>query len=259
MLKKMILALSILAAAATAHAQADLPEKPAENSRVSVTLNGKHTELEPFVKDGEVYLPLRSFLADTDTEIIWDNYSVILKNEYPNTDGGGVSVSAKFSIGNNECMTAAKTENTFKLENVPLLVNEKTYIPYELAKLLDREISLTDGFELTINSDNVQSDRLKKALAWAEALKTRDGKPRYDMMTDELKKKFEEDQKQLSGEDWNFVIGYSSPKTTSYDIMLIGDNAYITYYQEDNTGARYNVDEKIIFTEDNLVADSYSN
>lgn len=254
MLKKIVLVLSVLAAAATAHAQADLPEK--EDVKVSVTLNGKYTELEPFAKDGEVYIPLRSFLADTDTEIIWDNYSVTLKKEYPNTDGGGLSASAKFSIGSNECITAAKAENTFKLESAPLLVNEKTYIPHELARLLDREISLTNGFELTINSDDVQNERLKKALVWAEALKTRDGKPRYDMMTDELKKEFEENQKQLAGDDWNFVIGYSSPRTTSYDIVVDGDNAYITYYQEDNTGARYSVDEKIVFTEDNLVSDS---
>lgn len=254
MLKKIVLVLSVLAAAATAHAQADLPEKA--DVKVSVTLNGKYTELEPFAKDGEMYIPLRSFLADTDTEIIWDNYSVILKKEYPNTDSGSVSASAKFSIDSNECITAAKAENSFKLEKAPLLVNEKTYIPYELAKLLDREISLTDGFELTVNPDDVQNERLKKALAWAEALKTRDGKPRYDMMTDELKKEFEENQKQLAGDDWNFVIGYSSPRTTSYDIVVDGDSAYITYYQEDNTGARYSVDEKIVFTEDNLVSES---
>lgn len=50
---------------------------------------------------------------------------------------------------------------------------------------------------------------------WANALKTRDGKPRYEMMSNKAKQKFEQEQIQRSGENWNYNIGDSSPWVVS--------------------------------------------
>lgn len=60
-----------------------------------------------------------------------------------------------------------------------------------------------------------------------------------------MQKQFVDGQKQIAGEAWNYVIGYSSPKTISYDISLEGNTALITYLQEDNTGEQYTLKEKI--------------
>ena len=47
----------------------------------------------------------------------------------------------------------------------------------------------------------------EKAPLWAKALSVRDGKLRYDMMTENCKIKFEEEQKSVTGDENNFVIG----------------------------------------------------
>ena len=64
------------------------------------------------------------------------------------------------------------------------------------------------------NTDTKQYDPKEMerlADTWANALQTRDGKPRYEIMSEKAREKFEEEQIVTSGENWNFVIGVSSP------------------------------------------------
>jgi beta-lactamase regulating signal transducer with metallopeptidase domain len=81
---------------------------------------------------------------------------------------------------------------------------------------------------------------------WAESLKTRDGEPRYRMMSDEMKERFIKGQKERS-EPWNFNIGVSSPWVTSYKVTISGDTAEITYTLTDSTQATYEQKEILHF------------
>lgn len=114
---------------------------------------------------------------------------------------------------------------------MPILKGSKAYITYSMLSyiLSDYRISYEiygeSGKLLSGNSEEI----LAVANTWAEAFKTRDGLPRYEIMTTAMQEQFVEDQKQITGESWNYVIGYSSPKTLSYDITLNGNTVLITY------------------------------
>lgn len=94
---------------------------------------------------------------------------------------------------------------------------------------------------------------------WANALKTRDGKPRYEMMSNKAKQKFEQEQIQRSGENWNYNIGDSSPWVVSYDIEIEGMTANIVYTMKTSDPASYYKREILTFARqnDNLVVDDY--
>ncbi|WP_458408009.1 hypothetical protein [Anaerotignum sp.] len=101
------------------------------------------------------------------------------------------------------------------------------------------------------------------ATTWAEALKTRDGKPRYDMMSEECKAAFIEEQKAGLGDDWNYVIGWSSPWVISYSIEMKEYSAIITYTMQDSNPQQYVMKELLKFGEENgelvVVDHFYSN
>ena len=92
-------------------------------------------------------------------------------------------------------------------------------------------------------------EQYEKACIWAQALADRDGLQRYKIMTDDMRRRFVEEQKEyICGEDWNFVIGYSSPFVTGFNITSFGDTAFITYHQADSSGETYSISEKLTFT-----------
>ena len=103
-------------------------------------------------------------------------------------------------------------------------------------------------------------DSLRRlADTWANALKTRDGKPRYDLMTEKAKKQFEQEQIDRSGEDWNYNIGVSSPWVVDYTIELDGLTATITYLTQTSEPAYYRSKETVTFVRDRgqLRVDAY--
>ena len=93
------------------------------------------------------------------------------------------------------------------------------------------------------------TDQEKSAIAstWAEALKTRDGEPRYELMSEKMKENFIAAQKQQS-EPWNFIIGDSSPWVLDYEITVNeGNSVDILYHMTDSTGENYGKREIIRF------------
>jgi len=98
------------------------------------------------------------------------------------------------------------------------------------------------------------------AKVWAEALKTRDGEPRYEMMSERARKKFEQEQINTSGEDWNYIIGNSSPWITEYSIQIEGMIANITYVTQTSEPASYSAYETVTFKQEGhtFVVDDYS-
>ncbi|WP_458415120.1 hypothetical protein ACNQFZ_10095 [Schinkia sp. CFF1] len=97
------------------------------------------------------------------------------------------------------------------------------------------------------------------ASVWAYALKTRDGKPRYEMMSEKAKEKFKQEQINRSGENWNYNIGVSSPWVIDYKIEMDGMTANITYITQTSDPAYYEMKEKVTFSRENgkLVVDDY--
>lgn len=89
------------------------------------------------------------------------------------------------------------------------------------------------------------------AETWAKALETRDGKPRYEMMSEECKAAFIEEQKGALGDDWNYVIGWSSPWVMSYEVEAKEGTAIITYTMEDSSPSQYVMKELLRFGEEN--------
>ncbi len=62
----------------------------------------------------------------------------------------------------------------------------------------------------------------KLASIWADALISRDGHPRYEMMSAAMKEQFKQEQAARSGENWNYNIGVPSPWAADYEIRIKG-------------------------------------
>ena len=112
--------------------------------------------------------------------------------------------------------------------------------------LSNRENKLGDA----PSDESEYSEMLSMATIWAEALKTRDGEPRFEIMSEKLQQEFIESQK-LRSDPWNFNIGVSSPWVTDYEITVYQDSAEILYHMTDSTQGIYDMREIIYFGEEN--------
>jgi len=101
------------------------------------------------------------------------------------------------------------------------------------------------------SSSVLEQEKTAMAQTWAESLKSRDGKPRYEMMSEKCKAAFVEEQSILLGDNWNYVIGWSSPWVVSYEVDVNADAAVITYEMKDNTPYIYYMKERIKFGKEN--------
>ncbi|PZD96662.1 hypothetical protein DNH61_05510 [Paenibacillus sambharensis] len=151
----------------------------------------------------------------------------------------------------------------------------KSYLKEIVYTLLCGSVIIMSGCTATSTNGNVNNDQpmqrqskisveeaetLKElADVWANALKTRDGKPRYEMMSEQAKEKFKQEQIGRSGEDWNFIIGDSSPWVVDYEINMEGMTATITYLTETSEPAKYSMQETVTFIkeQDTFVVDTY--
>jgi len=82
---------------------------------------------------------------------------------------------------------------------------------------------------------------------WAEAWETRNGRPRYEMMSDDMKRKFEEEQDRLENGELNMSIRWSSPWVEDYTINVEDDSAEICYVMKVSTEEYYVMWEYIAF------------
>ena len=94
------------------------------------------------------------------------------------------------------------------------------------------------------------SEIYRLADIWAQAWMTRDGESRYNIMSSDMKAKFEAEQERVNGSD-PWVIRWSSPWVTSYSIQIEGDTALITYQYTDSTAAVYEGFEQITIGQEN--------
>lgn len=111
-----------------------------------------------------------------------------------------------------------------------------------------------------VHSEEINEKIEELSTVWATALKTRDGKLRYEMMSEKAKEKFIQEQIKASGENWNYVIGDSSPWVVSFEIQIEGMTATISYAMQTSEASNYSKIETIHFIEDEygkIVVDDY--
>lgn len=88
---------------------------------------------QPFAANGTVYMPLREFMQklgmDDETGIVWDNGKITLYLE-GHSDYYVIEIDKK-QINYDSVEPMPNSFATRDVENPPLLVNDKTYIPYE--------------------------------------------------------------------------------------------------------------------------------
>ncbi len=87
----------------------------------------------------------------------------------------------------------------------------------------------------------------KLAKVWANALKSRDGKQRFSIMSNKAKEKFKLEQSNQSGKEWNYTIGVSSPWVVDFEIKIKKGTATIIYLTETSEPAFYERQETIVF------------
>ena len=129
-------------------------------------------------------------------------------------------------------------------------------------QLFQTGVNGTSGNSGTVmNSDEDYEKVTELSTIWANALKTRDGKPRYEMMSEKAKEKFKQEQIIRGGENWNYNIGYSSPWVVDFEIEIDGMTATITYLTQTSEPAHYSTKEQLIFVRENgkLLVDDYQN
>ncbi len=106
-----------------------------------------------------------------------------------------------------------------------------------------------------VYGQTVKSYVLKKEIMtemaekWAEAWSTRDGKPRYDMMSEKMKRDFEEKQGRTEEGNLIYSICWSSPWVESYTVDVDEDSqsAEICYIMKTSPGDYYVMWDYIAF------------
>ena len=120
-------------------------------------------------------------------------------------------------------MTATITYLTQTSEPAYFNTMETVTFTMENGKLIVKD------YETIFENRSVDSSKVKTIAnlteTWANALKTRDGKPRYEMMSDQAKEKFKKQQMLIGGKNWNYIIGSSNPWVVDYEIKIEGMTA----------------------------------
>jgi|GEM_PF-4107798 len=124
---------------------------------------------------------------------------------------------------------------------------EKTAIAYGGRYEEPVHVLISDDMGKTWTYD----EKYNLALIWADAWKTRNGKPRYEIMSSQMQAEFLAQQEEMSGDPDNFVIRWSSPWVERYDVAIDGEQAVITYWYTDSTGSGYKGLERLTFEEEN--------
>ncbi|KMY50179.1 copper amine oxidase N-terminal domain-containing protein [Peribacillus loiseleuriae] len=208
--------------------------------RPTIYINGEKRELKGVIpSSGSTLVPFREFFSVLNIEPTFNNKTktVTVKND-------------KTTI----TLTAGKKVVTLNGKEVQLLQDPKIEdgIMYVNLRFIAESFGGTVRFDknsLTIYIDFQSITDL--TTIWANALKTRDGKPRYEMMSEQAKEKFKQEQIKRSGENWNYIIGGSSPWVVDFEFEINGMNATITYRTQTSEPAYYKTKETITFVKKN--------
>ncbi|MBP2239879.1 hypothetical protein J2Z40_000432 [Cytobacillus eiseniae] len=129
-----------------------------------------------------------------------------------------------------------------------LFVATDSFNLFHVSNQPDDSMSATGGQQELVK---VHEELEELSTIWANALKLRDGKPRYQMLSETAKEKFIQEQVISSGENGNYTIGVSSPWVVDFDIEVEGMNANIIYTTQTSEPAYYHTKETITFIKEN--------
>ncbi|MFC7686273.1 copper amine oxidase N-terminal domain-containing protein [Ureibacillus sp. GCM10028918] len=243
----------------------------------SVVIDGKLQEYphSPVIKNGATFIPFREAFELLGAKVTWNG-----KDKTLTAKKGNTYIWAQLGNGNivTERSNGHRIGKNYSAR--PQTINGVTMVPVKVFEQLGATVSwnaqnktieiksATSTFKgfigLGTSAEEQKSDEVYKQIeelstVWANALKTRDGKPRYKMMSEKAKEKFKQEQINRSGENWNYIIGDSSPWVVDFDIAINGMTANITYVTQTSEYAYYNTKETLTFIRENgkLIVDDY--
>jgi hypothetical protein len=218
--------------------------------RPTIHINGEKQDLKgTILPSGSTLVPFREFFSELNIKPAFNHNTKTL-----------TATNDKTTI----TLTAGKRTATLNGKEVQLLQAPKIEddIMYVNLRFIAESFGGTVRFDkssLTIYIDFQSITVTDLTKIWANALKTRDGKPRYEMMTEKAKEKFKQEQINKSGESWNYVIGGSSPWVVDFEFEINGMNATITYRTQTSEPAYYHTKERLTFIKQNgkLLVEDY--
>lgn len=146
--------MSIIILSSTAFANGILSGIIKDEYAALVTNNGQTMEFknQPFIKNGELYVPLREtfenldFLDNEESSITWDNRDITITLAEKSQDLL-IIYNYKITIGQSQLIENAKPtllgqdlSTIIKTTNAPILKNSVTYVPYEYIRRMASNI-----------------------------------------------------------------------------------------------------------------------
>ena len=171
-------------------------------------------------------------LMSTDMELSCDERVLKEMNEdikkpYANSL---LSLAAERHILNGSPLAFSEGNVKGRIKNV-LNYKKPTFLVVVITMILAVVVTIglvTNPIDVAKLFDNSESYAVSEK--WAEALKNRDGKVRYELMAPESKADYYNSLVKINGDiEYPWVIGWSSPYVVSYDIKTSGTSAVITY------------------------------
>jgi Copper amine oxidase N-terminal domain len=217
-------------------------------NRPTIRINGEKQDLKGVIlPSGNTLVPFREFFSELNIKPSFNNNTKTLT---ATNDKTTITLTAGKKV-------AKLNGKEVQLLQAPQIENGIMYVNLRfIAESFGGTVQF-DKSSLTIDINFQSISDLTKI--WANALKTRDGKPRYEMMSEKAKEKFKQEQINRSGENWNYIIGVSSPWVVDFDIKIDGMTANITYVTQTSEPAYYNTKETLTFVKKNgkLIVDDY--
>lgn len=146
--------MSIIILSSTAFANGILSGIIKDEYAALVTNNGQTMEFknQPFIKNGELYVPLRetlenlNFMDNEESSITWDNGDITITLAEKSQDLL-IIYNYKITIGQSQLIENAKPtllgqdlSTIIKMTNAPILKNSVTYVPYEYIRRMASNI-----------------------------------------------------------------------------------------------------------------------
>lgn len=127
----------------------------------------------------------------------------------------------------------------------------------EQIDLFQLEIGNSSGNNPGVTPKDENYEKINElSIVWAEGVKIPDGKERLEMLSEDSKGKFEQEQINRGGENLNIING----ELVDYEIEIDGMNVEISYISQTSEPNYYHTKETLTFVKDNekLLVEEYA-
>ncbi|GEM_PF-951886 len=219
-----------------------------EINRPNISINGEKQALQGVISpNNHTLVPFKEFFSALNIKATFTNQSKTV-----------VATNHDTTL----ILTAGKTVALLNgkevlLQQAPQIMNGRMYVNLRfIAESFGGTVQFDQKkLEISINFQDITG----LTSIWANALKTRDGKPRYQMMSQRAQERFVQEQINVNGEEGKYVIGVSSPWVVDFEFEIESMTATILYRTATSEPAFYQTKEILTFIEENgqLVVDDY--